>query len=550
MFFLAVVVSLQGCSKTQQESKNIENTQSSVLTAHLSSGWYPQEREKLLAELASYFSLAKKEFGVVVDPNSVKALIVPHAGMSYSGLCAASAYQTLITPAGQDVDLVKNKKIKKVFVLSPSHTIAFNGVALPHFDVYRNVLGEVQIDTDIVKKLLKKTELFKSFPVLADVFSKEHAIEIQLPFIQRTIHDFKIIPMIVGRFKDNQVLYNVAEELKKFIDDESLVIVSTDFTHFGPAYKHDIFSIDKLDSIRYIDSLAVRSISVQSVDAFDRVVEETQSTICGQEPLKILLGLCELEAFKSVEPKVTCYYSSAQIVAAYDAVTGLNVKKLLSKVADSAIDNCVSYLGMIFSSQKQSKLTAADKLTGFEKKSLIAGARASVENALKEKKYKTPEHLVGPLVSPGLEKITGCFVTLTKKNGSLRGCIGRIATESEPLFKLVPQMAQAAAFNDTRFKPLYSDELDSLNFSITILSAPSEVESYKDIKIGKHGIILNKYTGGLLTHSAVFLPQVPTEYKWNLETTLRELSIKAGLNEDTWKEDCKFMVFEGFEIKE
>jgi AMMECR1 domain-containing protein len=78
-----------------------------------------------------------------------------------------------------------------------------------------------------------------------------------------------------------------------------------------------------------------------------------------------------------------------------------------------------------------------------------------------------------------------------------------------------------------------------------------KVEGYQDIKIGKHGIILNKLNAQKhIVASAVFLPQVPLSYGWSLETTLGHLSNKAGLAWTAWKSDCVFEVFEGYEIKE
>jgi uncharacterized protein (TIGR00296 family) len=111
-------------------------------------------------------------------------------------------------------------------------------------------------------------------------------------------------------------------------------------------------------------------------------------------------------------------------------------------------------------------------------------------------------------------------------------------------------MAQAAAFHDTRFSPVTKNELDNLVIDISILTYPQQVNNYRDIKLGKHGIILNKIVDDHVVASAVFLPQVPISYRWDLETTLGHLSEKAGLTWGAWREDCSFDVFEGYEIKE
>jgi AmmeMemoRadiSam system protein A len=157
---------------------------------------------------------------------------------------------------------------------------------------------------------------------------------------------------------------------------------------------------------------------------------------------------------------------------------------------------------------------------------------------------------LAPLFTPGLDLRAGCFVTLKTSNGDLRGCIGRIASVDQPLSRLVCDMAKAAAFSDSRFSPVTAKENETLIYDVTIMTPSRAVDNYKQIEIGKHGIILNKLSGGVVTNSAVFLPQVAVEQKWDLQTTLQQLSLKAGLDANAWKEECKFQVFEGFEIHE
>ncbi len=112
-------------------------------------------------------------------------------------------------------------------------------------------------------------------------------------------------------------------------------------------------------------------------------------------------------------------------------------------------------------------------------------------------------------------------------------------------------MSYAAALHDTRFKPVQDAELNNLVIDISVLTPPHGVPIFKEIVIGKHGIILNKLDQTeTKTHSAVFLPQVPVEWKWDLQTTLEQLAQKSGLPRDGWKENCLFEVFESFEIKE
>lgn len=102
-----------------------------------------------------------------------------------------------------------------------------------------------------------------------------------------------------------------------------------------------------------------------------------------------------------------------------------------------------------------------------------------------------------------------------------------------------------AGVGDYRFPPVGLDELDGVVFEISALTAPVEVESYRDIVLGRHGIVF--YKGG---RSAVFLPQVAVEQKWDRATTLSYLAQKAGLQPDAWKEGGRFEVFEAIVFSE
>ena len=140
------------------------------------------------------------------------------------------------------------------------------------------------------------------------------------------------------------------------------------------------------------------------------------------------------------------------------------------------------------------------------------------------------------LTNEAAKQHTGLFITLTLKN-QLRGCIGCI-TSSKPLNQTLPYFAIQAGFNDHRFTPLNKEELKDIEIKISILSAPIEIESYKKIKLGVHGIIFQSNE-----HQSVFLPEVPTEQGWDLETTLQHLAKKAGAPPHNWI-TASYQVFE------
>ena len=147
------------------------------------------------------------------------------------------------------------------------------------------------------------------------------------------------------------------------------------------------------------------------------------------------------------------------------------------------------------------------------------------------------------IISDNMKQIMGAFVTLHSDN-NLRGCIGEIVPRRE-LYKAVMDHSINSAIYDSRFNPVQFKELPSIQFEISALTAPEIVNSYQDIIIGEHGIVLDK-----AGKSAVFLPQVAPEQKWNLETTLDHLSYKAGLPLNGWKNEASFSVFEAIVFSE
>ena len=174
----------------------------------------------------------------------------------------------------------------------------------------------------------------------------------------------------------------------------------------------------------------------------------------------------------------------------------------------------------------------AMELSKEEKTLLLHMARASFESCVKREK------MPAFTVLDKFKQECGAFVTL-KEQGELRGCIGHIYPVS-PLFQTVTEMAEAAALHDTRFSPVEPSELKTIDIEISVLTPPVQIPSLKEFVIGKHGIIIN-----LRGRQAVFLPQVAVEQKWDKDTTLRHLCIKAGLPADAYLDKTmEFRVFE------
>ncbi len=159
------------------------------------------------------------------DTIGPRALIAPHAGYIYSGPTAASAFDTL-TPVAAG--------IRRVVVIGPSHFVPFTGVALPEATVFRTPFGDLELDAEGVSALRELPHIV----TLAEPHRREHAVEVELPFLQTVLGDFSIVPLVTGAATPGQV----AEILEILWDDDTLVVVSSDLSHF-----HDYETARRLD---------------------------------------------------------------------------------------------------------------------------------------------------------------------------------------------------------------------------------------------------------------------------------------------------------------
>lgn len=166
------------------------------------------------------------------------------------------------------------------------------------------------------------------------------------------------------------------------------------------------------------------------------------------------------------------------------------------------------------------------KLSDSEKSILLMQARSAIRSLFQN---ENPLR-IDLKVYPNLLINAGVFVTLSI-NKNLRGCIGYI-TSQKPLIETVVEVAKLSATKDPRFYPLKPDEFEKILIEISVLSPPQQINDYKEIVLGKHGLILHHgHKHGLL------LPQVATEHKMNLDQFLDAICNKAGLPEDLWKNE-------------
>ena len=406
------------------------------------------------------------------------ALIVPHAGYRYSGETAGRGFAEI---AGE---------FDRVVIIGPTHTYPFHGISIAPYSHYRTPLGDVAVDRDACQALFDRCQFACELEVAHE---SEHAIEVELPFIQARWPEATIVPIICGQMTW-QDAESLACELRNLWDDPgTLFVISSDFTHYGDGYD---FTPDA--DPEELDKGAIEAIIAKR--GFREYIERTGATVCGARPIASLLSLLAAETATLVQ------YTNSRAI-----------------FRDQS--HCVGYASIVF----ESRLSPADQST------LLRLARA----AISDKSTLPPREM-----SDALRRNGSCFVTL-HKDGDLRGCIGSIKAY-QPLAENVIRNARAAAYDDRRFSSVSRDEIDSLHIEISYLTPAEKIEDLAEWELGRHGIILEQGR-----NRAVFLPQVPTEQGWDRTTTLEYLAAKAGLDRDAWRDsNTRFSVFETLSFRE
>jgi hypothetical protein len=231
--------------------------------------WYPATSRALGKQIDGLLDrVPERKAG-----QKVVAMVSPHASYFYSGETAAWGYKYL-----------EGLSFQRVIILGPSHYLAFKGLSIPDVGFYETPLGKIRVDQKACETLLEKT-LFQS---ISRAHEREHAIEIQLPFLQRTLADFDLVPMVVGGLQEED--YEVVSRgLRALQDKDTLIIASSDFTHFGPRFGYVPFTDNLRENIARLDQGAIDLILERDWKGFLAYRQATGATICGFRPIGLLL---------------------------------------------------------------------------------------------------------------------------------------------------------------------------------------------------------------------------------------------------------------------
>lgn len=459
------------------------------------------------------------------------AAVAPHAGYVFSGRCAAGVYRLLTT--GQ---------VSRVIVLGPSHHVAFAGVALPEAGVtaFRTPLGDVPLDLAVCDALKDKP----GFTVVPGADRREHSIEVELPFLQHTVGMFSLVPLLCGRM-DASTVTAVAGALASYVGTGTLIVASSDFTHYGPNYDFVPFETNVEASLKGWLAEASGRVAALDLAGFDRHCRETGDTICGQYPIRTLMAAL-LRSGLPVRGQVLGTATSGDLAGDYRnsvsyAAIGFFQTEPPAGGAVAAPTQKTSVMqtgGPLMTATNQAP-TNTFRLTEMSQKQLLEIARDSITTYLKTGKMKAFGPATGELAEPG-----AVFVTLTQA-GQLRGCIGTTEPRG-PLYEAVKQLAVAAAVEDGRFTPLTLDELPRTHIEISVLSPLRRVKSAAEIREHTDGVVVRR--GG---RSGLFLPQVWEHFETK-EGFLDELCRqKAHLPPKAWMDpDTELSVFTVFAFEE
>jgi AmmeMemoRadiSam system protein B/AmmeMemoRadiSam system protein A len=383
--------------------------------------------------------------------------------------------------AGYTYKHLQNKDIKTVILIGPSHYASFRGASVYAKGSWKTPLGKVKIDSDIAGSLINKTADVTFFP---DAFEKEHSLEVQVPFIQRLSKRIKIVPILIGtptRESFHFLTSRLVEIMKN--NRKTIIIASTDFSHY-----HDY------DTAVSMDMTTIDAIERMSIEDIQKYIMSRKGEMCGSNPVIFTMAVARnLGATNSVLFK---YANSGD-------VTGDNTR-------------VVGYAAMgLYESP----------LTSPERKELLDLARMTIKSYVTQ--GKTPEINIK---DKRLRANGATFVTIKTEKGMLRGCMGNIKPIM-PLYSSVIENAVSACARDPRFHPLTPGELDDIEVEVTVLSPLEPLKDTESIEIGRHGLYIVKDN-----RSGLLLPQVPVESGWDRETFLKQVSKKAGLPQDSWKE--------------
>ncbi len=443
-------------------------------------------------ELSDYVDSLLSKTALPIYKGEPVAFLVPHAGYPFSGPVAAYAFKVL---AKQDY--------KTVILVGTAHAYPLKSASLFPKGAFKTPLGEVKIDEETALKLMKRHPEYTQVVELAHL--KEHSIEVELPFLQRILTDFQIVPILVGDANFETVIEignAIGEATRENIErgKSTIIVASSDLSHYPNRVNAERVDRQTLDAIK---SLEPKTLWDTDKKMMADNVPGLVCTMCGNAAT-----MAVMQAAKVLGADTTAILKYANSA---DSVFG-------------DINKVVGYGAVAFTKTKNVSNVQNPKfqISIEDKKKFLKLARKTLENFARMGEIPKIEG------NESAAKPVAVFVTLMEK-GELRGCMG----SPEPVYALQPAIRQftyLAASGDPRFSSVKEDEITKIDIEISILSGSKKVKSADEIESKRDGVII-EYKG----HRGLFLPQVWETLK-SKEEFLNELaSQKAGLPSESWR---------------
>ena len=445
--------------------------------------FYEARPEKLRAEVSAFLKPGALPAG------KAAGFLVPHAGYAYSGAAAGKAFAPF-----------KDVRFDTLVIMATGHTMALPKGALLAEGAFETPLGLVEIDAAFCAELLKEKKLFENLPRAHEA---EHAIEVQLPFLQVLKGGaVKIVPLLFNS-PDADLLEEAGRAIGRAMKGrKALFCVSSDLSHYPPGNIAEISDRSVLLALRQ----AMRNSSPAYFDMANALLlskasQYLDTTACGQAAMTV--GAAAALELGCNDFELALYTHSGKV---------------------SGDDSAVVGYGAGYFTEASPKPAGALDLSKEMQSELLALARKSIAAGLETGKA------AGQPLSPRPEfnQPAAIFVTLTL-DGELRGCIGSLEPRAA-LSDMVASYACSAAFEDPRFERVSETELKKIKIEISVLSPLELVKTADAVKAGLHGVYVKSGR-----RSGTYLPQVWEHFK-KKEDFLSSLCMeKAGLSADAWK---------------
>ena len=231
--------------------------------------FYPGDPVVLKSQIEKYLATANSTF----KPEKIFGIVSPHAGYQYSGPTAAYGYK-----------LLQKQNIANVIIISPSHREYFPGCCIYDGDAYSTPLGIVEVNKVMSRVIVEGS---KNIFFGENGHKLEHALEVQIPFLQSVISNFKIVPIVLG---DQSKIFvdELAEQLAKVVDEKTIIVASSDMSHFYSA-----------EEANRLDSVVEENINQLNYDGLQTALDEKKCEACGGGPIVSLMKAASMKGYKN-----------------------------------------------------------------------------------------------------------------------------------------------------------------------------------------------------------------------------------------------------------